>query len=495
MKKIILILCCCISLSFISCSDWLEVDPKAEIKLDVMFESEQGVKDALIGSYLLMSSESLYGSALTCTFLDVLGQQYTLLGSTASRYYNASFYIYTGDVNENIIDGIWSGLYNVIANINALIEGLEKSKDILHPTIYAMSKAEAYSLRAFIYLDLVRLFSYGNLAQRPEKLKELAIPYVKRFDKEIVPRETLENVLKFIHEDLDVAMPLFEAYDPASRTGNRPDDYTVPNEDHFYDWNVRKYRMNLKSTLATQMRLNLWEGNYAEAKKDALYLLNLGHSFVTRMEGEDKDRDLTFSTEMLFGVETFERFDKVIVPYFTLTEKNNATMNYQALYLPESRVNELYEISANIGISDWRYLRWWDRSDKNHTFLKFWEYENMVYKNNMPLIKLPEVYYTACECLLREGGEKNKNQAITYLNTIRNHRNIPIDLNLSYTLTEDEVWNELVKEMKKEYIGEGQMFYYYKRIGAISIPYGPAVAYDDNVYVLPLPQKELDFGN
>ena len=221
-----------------------------------MFESEQGVKDALIGSYLLMSSESLYGSVLTCTFLDVLGQQYALLGSTASRYYNASFYIYTGDVNEDIIDGIWSGLYNVIANINALIEGLEKSKDILHPTIYAMSKAEAYSLRAFIYLDLVRLFSYGNLAQRPEKWKELAIPYVKRFDKEIVPRETLENVLKFIHEDLDVAVPLFEAYDPASRTGSRPEDYTVPNEDHFYDWNVRKYRMNLKSTLATQMRLN-----------------------------------------------------------------------------------------------------------------------------------------------------------------------------------------------------------------------------------------------
>ena len=110
-------------------------------------------------------------------------------------------------------------------------------------------------------------------------------------------------------------------------------------------------------------------------------------------------------------------------------------------------------------------------------------------------MKWPEVYYTVCECLLREGGEKNKNQVITYLNTIRNHRNIPIDLNLAYTLTEDEVWKELIKEMKKEYIGEGQMFYYYKRTGAVSIPYGPAVAYDDNVYVLPLPQKELDFGN
>lgn len=39
------------------------------------------------------------------------------------------------------------------------------------------------------------------------------------------------------------------------------------------------------------------------------------------------------------------------------------------------------------------------------------------------------------------------------------------------------------------------MFYYYKRKGFTSIPNAIAsVSIDDNVYVLPLPQDEVDFG-
>ena len=498
MKKVILILGTLISLNLLfACSDWLDVEPKAEIKLDIMHETEQGIKDALVGCYILMSDESLYGAEMTCTFMEVLGQQFALLGSTASSYYDASRYIYTDEGTEEIIGGIWAGLYNVVANINALIEGLEANQAALHPTIYALSKAEAYSLRAFCYLDLVRLFSYGNLVERPEKLDELAIPYVKVFDKEIVEREPLKDVLAYIHEDLEIALDLFDVYDELSDSGNRTEDYTVPNEDLFYSWAQRQYRMNIKAALATRMRLNLWEGNYAAAKQDAAELIDLGLSWATRLDGAENERDLTFSAEMVFGVETFERMDNVVTPYFALVEQvgdKGSNMNYNALYLPGSRVDELYEIANNVGVSDWRYMRLWDKSEQNFVFLKFWEYEDMMYTNNMPLIKTPEIYYTLCECLLREGGDDNKNQAITYLNTVRNHRNIPVDLNLSYDLTAEETWDELVKEMQKEYIGEGQMFFYYKRVGATSIPNGPAVAYDDNVYVLPIPQDETDFG-
>lgn len=500
MKKVILILGMLIPLNvLVSCSDWLDVEPKAEIELSTMHETEQGIKDALIGCYILMSDEALYGAQMTCTFMEVLGQQFALLGSTASSYYDASRYIYTEEGTENIIDGIWSGLYNVIANVNALIEGMESNEGIMRPTAYALLRAEAYSLRAFCYLDLVRCFTPGNLVNRPEKLDEISIPYVKVYDKEIADREKLRDVLQYIHDDLHIALELFEAYDPLSRSGVRPDDYEdlTEDEDPFYTWAQRCYRMNLKAALATQMRLNMWEGNYAAAKQDAEELIDLGLAWAIRLDDEENERDLTFSAEMVFGVETFERMDNVVTPYFALVEQvgeNGSNMNYNALYLPQARADELYEIASNVGTSDWRYLRLWDRSEANFAFLKFWEYEDMVYTNRMPLIKTPEIYYTACECLLREGGDANKNQTIAYLNNVRNNRNIPADINLSYDLTEEEAWDELEKEMRKEYMGEGQMFFYYKRIGATSIPYGPAVTYDDNAYVLPIPQDETDFG-
>ena len=170
----IIVLCLSIMFVFTSCENWLDVEPKTEIEVGTMFETEQGFKDALFGCYTLLSDADLYGAQMTCTFMDVLGQQYTLLGTTSSSYNNASRYIYTDDNCEAIIDGIWLGLYNTIANVNALIEGLEMQKDNLDPMFYALTKAEGYALRAFIYLDLVRLFTWGNLPARPEKLQEYA---------------------------------------------------------------------------------------------------------------------------------------------------------------------------------------------------------------------------------------------------------------------------------------------------------------------------------
>ena len=49
MKKVIMALCLIWSLAFVSCENWLDVKPKAEIKWDVFFETEQGFKDALLG--------------------------------------------------------------------------------------------------------------------------------------------------------------------------------------------------------------------------------------------------------------------------------------------------------------------------------------------------------------------------------------------------------------------------------------------------------------
>lgn len=54
-------------------------------------------------------------------------------------------------------------MYNVLANVNSIIEAVEEHGDVMTPTVRSLVKAEAYSLRAYLYLDLVRLFTWGNL--------------------------------------------------------------------------------------------------------------------------------------------------------------------------------------------------------------------------------------------------------------------------------------------------------------------------------------------
>lgn len=493
----IIVLCLSIMLVFTSCEDWLDVEPKTEIEVGTMFETEQGFKDALFGCYTLLSDADLYGAQMTCTFMDVLGQQYTLLGTTSSSYNNASRYIYTDGNCESIINGIWLGLYNTIANVNALIEGLEMQKDNLDPMFYALTKAEGYSLRAFIYLDLVRLFTWGNLPARPEKLQEYAIPYAKVYDKTILPQSKLGDVLKYIHEDLEIAISLFGLYDPLSANGdNRPEDYVEPEKnDTYYGWEARKYRMNIKAALAIRMRLNMWEGNYEAAYQDAKTLIDKYQlSFTQGLSDRDENmRDLTFSSEMLFGLETYQRFEDIAKKYFQLTANDGSNTNNDALCLSKDRLKDIYEIDGD-GASDYRYMYWWkaDTKSENYGFIRFWEYEDMRYKNLVPLIRPSEVYYTATECLLLSG---NKNDAVGYINTVRNGRNIPKEKDLSVNLSQEEIEDELFKEWRKDFIGDGQMFYYYKRKGFTSIPNAIAsVSIDDNVYVLPLPQDEVDFG-
>ena len=83
-----------LTFSFCSCSEWLDVQPKTEVKQDKMFESESGFKDALIGCYMLMGESSLYGQELTYTFLEVLAQQYDFVNSF-HPYQQAKLYSYS----------------------------------------------------------------------------------------------------------------------------------------------------------------------------------------------------------------------------------------------------------------------------------------------------------------------------------------------------------------------------------------------------------------
>ena len=77
------------------------------------------------------------------------------------------------------------------------------------------------------------------------------------------------------------------------------------------------------------------------------------------------------------------------------------------------------------------------------------------------------------------------------LNAVRQARGLDIQYNLPETLSSDEIEQEILKEWQKEYIGEGQMFYHYKRLG---LPIPNATAGGDAAFILPLPKNEVEMG-
>lgn len=76
MKKVRDIFCVLLLLcTTMSCENWLDVDPKTEIKSELMFQSVSGFKDALMGVYLTLRDPELYGKEATWGFVDAIGNK------------------------------------------------------------------------------------------------------------------------------------------------------------------------------------------------------------------------------------------------------------------------------------------------------------------------------------------------------------------------------------------------------------------------------------
>lgn len=473
-----------------SCQDWLGVKPKSEVKADVLFETEAGFKDALSGVYLLMTNSNAYGLDLTLGFNDVLARQYTL-NSTFCDYYDESEYRYEKENVENRIARIWLAQYNTIANVNNILENLETHKDVLHPTTYGIIKGECLGLRAFLHFDLIRLFGYGNLVRQPENLKKLSLPYVKTFHKSVTPQSTTEQFLQQVVSDLEEGYTWLLNYDPYS-IQPKGEDYYLPNDDEFFTKRNRYF--NYFALRVTQARVYLWMGERGKALECAREIISRGTAFSWISEqnitnGDEKARDLTFSTEHILSLNVYqlqEKIDRFINPDYV-----QGNMNYDLLYHSRTQANDIYEIEANIGASDYRYMQWYDKDGDQFALRKFVQVEKTQFPDNMPLIRKSEAYYIAAECLNETDDAANRKTAIAYLEEVRKHRGIvrPLDENLS----QEEVREEIYKEYRKEFISEGQLFYFYKRLGYTTIP-GSVIPADERVYKLPMPEVEIDFG-
>ena len=115
------------------CSDWLDVQPKTSVPEEDLFADEFGFQDALTGFYLKMGESSLYGRELTYNYMEMLAGRYEYAPDITNW---TSIYNYDGTY-KSIKDNVFSGAYNIIANINNFLHYLE---------------VEALGLRAFLHL-------------------------------------------------------------------------------------------------------------------------------------------------------------------------------------------------------------------------------------------------------------------------------------------------------------------------------------------------------
>ena len=467
-----------------SCKKWLDVTPGNQVRAEDQFTSEAGFRDALMGVYLTMTEKPAYGMHASWGSIDYLVQPYRKVPGF-SDFFEIQNHQYNTTGGMQIIEGLWKGNYNSIANVNSMLENMEKKKGIINPISFSIMKGELLGLRAFLHFDLLRMFGRSNYAGKPELASKLTVPYVTRFTKELTPQQSYANTFLLIEKDITDALELLQE-DPVFNKPGRPAGYyDEVNRTGFF--NDRSLRMNYYSVKALQARVFQWQGSAAkmlEAAKAAEDVIT--HSFATLNRADAPVKNIIFKSEHLFAL-NIDRFYDLVNFYM------NPNYGSTLIDIYEADVNNIYEDNTPAGLADFRKQNWFvnigntDRSAFPKKLMQ--DINDAANRNRMPVIRLSEMYYIAAEAYL----QTNLSLSIDYLNTVRRSKGIIDDI--AAGADQNTVTAEITKEYRKDFIQEGQLFFYYKRKGLTNV-YGipPTTVVGDQIYMLPYPNSETETG-
>lgn len=482
MKKIIYSVLALSALLLSSCNDWLDVSPREQIKSDEIYKTESGYKKVLNGVYIDVVDENLYGKNTTMYFPELLARNFTI-PTTAGTEHSLGNYDFTYSSVESLISTIYKNYYTAIAQLNDLIENLDKPGCKFTYDNDKLLRGEALGMRAFLHLDLLRYF--GPVPATASDGDE-GVPYVTTVTNETsqLKSKTYKEDIDCILGDLNKAEEILGKYDPIvyhSLDSLNHSVYLGKNDMPKDDWQMfRQNRFNYYAVLAAKARLYHWIGDKDKAVEYAGKVLDAKK--FTLVNGSTIDNSLDMFQEQIFGLNNPD-LQSIVDPLFGA---NSSALTQTTTYL-----NKIYESTVNV--NDIRYAgnRYWmektlGNGAKTRLFFKYTGNDNVKADNKVPLIRLAEMYLIMIE-------DNSLEAAKPYLSDFRVARALDASVVDNALANESALRSRLELEWRKEFMGEGQMFFYYKLHNVTSFTMPSRFTVPAGGYVIPKPKGQTDF--
>lgn len=468
MKKILYIIIAGLTSIFTlqSCDDWLNVAPDTDVPANELFTTENGFKSALAGLYITMTDEQNYGKNLSFGLVEELAQMYDKIPDGTND--RTAVYIYDRETSgayntKGVLTDTWQAQYHIIANANNLLKWWEKNGEqvITDPTTRMMIRGEALAIRAFLHFDLLRGWGPINYAGSNEAKEMKCIPYRTVADHSKQPLLPAKKIVENIIRDLKEAREYMDFEKELDLSS---------------DLEGRSFRFNYHAINAMLARVYSYAG---EKKNAATHAIKVIEECGLELESSN-DNDPILSSEVICGLNMHELEDNMS-DYFAYGEKINTKY-----YLEIQTLNSIYEAigseSEDMRAKGTAFHR--NNELQYAISLKYIENDNEV----IPLIRLPEMYYIACENL--EPGDN----AASYINLVRNKRGISKSKDVPCS-TEELRLSALNKEYRKEFYAEGQYFWFLKTHGITgTLIHCPEVNLVEENFVFLLPDAEIEYG-
>ncbi|MBC5620344.1 RagB/SusD family nutrient uptake outer membrane protein [Butyricimonas hominis] len=428
-------------LLFSACNDWFDVAPKEDyIDEEALFSSESAFRNAMNGIYTEIRDRDLYGANLTLGGVEFLGQ--TFVPDEALK--PISDFNYESSLVRGMASGIWVKMYHAIYSCNNLTRLLQKKKEVVFVEgSREMMLAELKALRATLHYELVRLFHPSVTADANFK----GVVWMEGTKAEPLSLTNLELVTKIVQE-FTAAIDELKKYDPISTGESYNTDAlfgTKPAD--------RVWKMNYYAALGMKARVSLVLGTsagYTDARSCADAIIDDGYFAFATTAGTD----LGFSVEHLWGLAPADK-DFSVLSNELFAERG----------IPLSDVVDAASWKASAA-DDLRFK--WFKTDLVSMLPKF-DSTSLVKDSEtsprIPMIKLGEAYLIAAEAALQQSDLAG---AYGYLSTFINKRFSRTTL--TEHSTPEEFRAEIRTQYVREFLGEGQLFYNYKRWNLSSIP-------------------------
>jgi hypothetical protein len=218
----------------ISCSKFLEVNPKASIAGESVIVDETSAKAALNGVYSALRD---YYSVNYQSIGYLSGDNVEWTGSQSQIQ---EFINHNVKSENSTISGTWSGIYRTINRANSVIKSLNSiSSDIISNNVKNQVLGQALAIRALAYFDLVRVWGGVPIITEPTDKVGQNIG---------IPRASVQETYKQVLDDLNQAETLL---------GSTTDRFAITQ----------------KTVHALKSRYYLYNKNWALAKEYATKLI------------------------------------------------------------------------------------------------------------------------------------------------------------------------------------------------------------------------------
>ncbi len=475
MKKSKYIIVALMAICMTSCSDWLDVQPSDQVSEETAFGTVAGFKQTLNGVYVELNADKVYGRNLSCGMIEILAQRY-LVSEEATRYFPLAEYDYTGANVQGQISNVWATAYNLIANVNKILENCEKRRgSVLSEEYYHIIKGEALALRGLLHFDLFRLF--GPIYEGGENLE--SIPYYDAFSLNVAPSLQSSEFMDMVITDLKNALVELKD-DPVIENGVKG-----KNGDTFLT--DRNLRLNYYAVKALLARAYMYIGEEELAATQAQEVIDIHDKsgffpFVKSSDVLAKEPDRVFSSEVLFGLQNLN----VSLLYSSMFDANR--LKAEGLLAP--RADVISALYSGGDVDDYRYRTSLNKTAEvggnNYAIFQKYMGGDSLYSQIIPMIRIGEMYYIKAEAQM----DTDPDGAFQILKDFLTHRGIAAP---SISNPQDL----LDSEYKKEFFGEGQLFYYYKRKNRSSIENASGIgtiSMGSQQYVLPIPDGETQYN-